>query len=147
MHFRRHVYLALLAGGAAHLLLAPVEPPVFAMVPRTSRRPAQRAAAEDEGLPVILLLMATAVALSLFAVFVLVRHPEAATIPFPGCEEPGPWDFLYFWFVVGMTTQVSDVTVRTSQMGRLVLLHGILAFFYNTVILALVVNAVLTIAG
>ena len=72
---------------------------------------------------------------------------EAAGLEFPGTEEPGPWDFLYFAFVIGMTAQVSDVVVRTTAMRRTMLAHGIGAFFYNAVILALAVNAAIAYAG
>ena len=51
------------------------------------------------------------------------------------------WDFLYFSFTIGMTAQVSDVVVTAGGLRRVVLLHSIGAFFYNTVILALAVNA------
>ncbi len=61
-------------------------------------------------------------------------------LTFPGGDEPGAYDFLYFSFVVGMTAQVSDVQVTSSRMRRLTLAHGIVSFFYNTVILALAVN-------
>ena len=50
------------------------------------------------------------------------------------------WDFLYFSFVVGMTAQVSDVQVLTQPWRRLVLAHGIFAFLFNTVVLALSIN-------
>ena len=58
----------------------------------------------------------------------------------PGTD-PGTWDFLYFAFTIGMTAQVSDVVVTTAAMRRAVLLHSLGSFFYNTVILALAVNA------
>jgi uncharacterized membrane protein len=61
-------------------------------------------------------------------------------LAFPGNELPDYWDFLYFSFVVGMTCQVSDVQVTSRDMRRLTLFHGVLAFFFNTVILALAVN-------
>ncbi len=61
-------------------------------------------------------------------------------LAFPGGEPPDYWDFLYFSLVVGMTCQVSDVQVTSRAMRRLTLLHGVLAFFFNTVILALAVN-------
>jgi uncharacterized membrane protein len=61
-------------------------------------------------------------------------------LAFPGNALPDYWDFLYFSFVVGMTCQVSDVQVTSRHMRRLTLLHGVLAFFFNTVILALAVN-------
>lgn len=63
-------------------------------------------------------------------------------IAFPGGGEPRAWDFLYYSFVVGMTAQVSDVSVTTTRMRRLTLSHSVFSFFYNTVILALTVNGV-----
>ena len=63
-------------------------------------------------------------------------------LAFPGGDEPDYWDFLYFSFVVGMTCQVSDVQVTSKAMRRLTLMHGVLSFFFNTVILALAVNVV-----
>ena len=41
-----------------------------------------------------------------------------------------------------MTCQVSDVDVTSRKMRRLALLHGILSFGFNTVILALTINTV-----
>jgi uncharacterized membrane protein len=61
-------------------------------------------------------------------------------LAFPGDQLPDYWDFLYFSFVVGMTCQVSDVQVTSRAMRRMTLLHGVLSFFFNTVILALSVN-------
>lgn len=66
---------------------------------------------------------------------------------FPGAEEPDGWDFLYFSFVVGMTAQVSDVVVTDPGLRRVVLFHAVAAFFYNTVILALAVNAAVSLGG
>jgi uncharacterized membrane protein len=67
---------------------------------------------------------------------------DAAGLSFPETGEPGAWDFLYFSFVIGMTAQVSDVQVLTMPMRRLVMIHGIVSFLYNTVLLALSVNIV-----
>lgn len=67
-------------------------------------------------------------------------------IAFPGGGEPRVWDFLYYSFVVGMTAQVSDVSVTTTRMRRLTLGHSVFSFFYNTVILALTINAVVILA-
>jgi len=78
------------------------------------------------------------------------EDPECAAddkdLDFPGRGDPGPWDFLYYSFVVGMTAQVSDVQVRTTVMRRLTLLHGVVSFFFNTVFIAMVVNAGVTLA-
>jgi uncharacterized membrane protein len=70
------------------------------------------------------------------------REPgEACALEFPGTDAPDYVDFLYFSFVVGMTSQVSDVTVHTRAMRRLVLWHSLLSFGFNLLILALAVNA------
>lgn len=61
---------------------------------------------------------------------------------FPGGEPPNYWDFLYFSFVIGMTSQVSDVQVTSRPMRRLVLWHGVLSFAFYTVVLALSINIV-----
>ena len=61
-------------------------------------------------------------------------------ISFPGDAHPDYWDFLYFSFVIGMTCQVSDVVVQSKPMRRLVLVQGVFAFFFNTVVLALAIN-------
>jgi len=67
-------------------------------------------------------------------------------LDFPGKGDPGPWDFLYYSFVVGMTAQVSDVQVTTTAMRRTTLFHGIVSFFFNTVFIAMAVNAGVTLA-
>jgi uncharacterized membrane protein len=72
------------------------------------------------------------------------KGSAAQGLIFPGVDAPGPWDFLYFAFGIGMTAQVSDVTTNTSVMRRVVLFHAVGSFFYNTVILALAVNAAVT---
>jgi uncharacterized membrane protein len=64
----------------------------------------------------------------------------AGGLDFPGKEDPDYWDFLYFAFVVGMTCQVSDVQVTSRRMRRLTLGHGLIAFLFNTVVLALCIN-------
>lgn len=61
---------------------------------------------------------------------------------FPLTPEPDDYDFLYFSFVIGMTCQVSDVPVTDPGIRRLVLLHGIISFGYNTAILALGINLI-----
>jgi uncharacterized membrane protein len=61
-------------------------------------------------------------------------------LTFPGNPEPNYLDFLYFAFVLGTTSQTSDVTISSSAMRRLALIHGVIAFFFNTTLLALVVN-------
>jgi uncharacterized membrane protein len=66
------------------------------------------------------------------------RQPNG--LIFPGDQPPAYLDFMYYAFVVGMTCQVSDVQVSSVKLRRLTLVHGVLSFFFNTVILALAIN-------
>jgi uncharacterized membrane protein len=70
--------------------------------------------------------------------------PHAGGLEFPGDREPDYMDFAYFSFVIGMTFQVSDVVITSRDFRKLVLLHGMLSFGFNTVILALTINTVST---
>jgi uncharacterized membrane protein len=72
---------------------------------------------------------------------------DGGDLDFPGRGEPCPWDFLYFSFVIGMTCQVSDVQVKTTVMRRTVLWHGVVSFFFNTVFIAVAVNAAVAMAS
>ena len=60
---------------------------------------------------------------------------------FPDEPEPDYLDFAYFSFVIGMTSQVSDVAISSSSMRRLALVHGLISFVFNVVIIALTLNA------
>lgn len=72
----------------------------------------------------------------------LCEDGRSRGLKFPETARPGPSDFMYFSFVIGMTAQVSDVLVQTPQMRRAVMTHGIISFFFNTVLIAMAVNAV-----
>jgi uncharacterized membrane protein len=64
---------------------------------------------------------------------------------FPGKTQPSGWDFLYFSTVIGMTAQTADTDVTTTPMRRAVLLHSVVSFFFNTVIVAAAVNVAVSI--
>ena len=63
-------------------------------------------------------------------------------IDFPGGQPPAYFDFAYFAFTIGMCFQVSDACVTSHQIRRAVLLHAVISFAYNSVILAFVLNLV-----
>ncbi|HEY5309402.1 MAG TPA: DUF1345 domain-containing protein, partial [Casimicrobiaceae bacterium] len=76
-------------------------------------------------------------------------YPRSPELPehkgglrFPGDREPDYLDFAYYSFVVGMTSQVSDISVTTRHMRRLTLIHGVLAFVFNIAILAMSINII-----
>ena len=63
-------------------------------------------------------------------------------IVFGGTKPPAYGDFIYFSFTIGMTFQVSDVQITELPVRQLAIAHGIIMFFYATVILAMTVNLV-----
>jgi uncharacterized membrane protein len=77
------------------------------------------------------------------------RGRHGAGLSFPGDEddEPDFLDFAYFAFVIGMTFQVSDVAITSKLIRRLSLVHALLSFLFNTVILALAINLASSLVG
>ena len=71
-----------------------------------------------------------------------LNEPDGPGLQFPGGLDPDYFDFLYYAHVVGMTSQVSDVQVTSREMRRLTLVHGVLSFGFNMLILALSINVV-----
>jgi uncharacterized membrane protein len=67
---------------------------------------------------------------------------DKPAIVFPGDGAATHRDFVYFGFCIGLTYQVSDTDVTERRIRNLVTLHGVIAFFFNTVILALAINIV-----
>ena len=61
-------------------------------------------------------------------------------LDFPGDREPDYRDFLYYSFVIGCAAQTGDVATTSVAMRYLSLVHGIVAFTFNTAILALTIN-------
>jgi uncharacterized membrane protein len=61
-------------------------------------------------------------------------------LEFPRQAEPSYWEFLYFSFTLGTTSQTSDVQITSIGMRKLALLHAVVAFFFNTTLLALTIN-------
>ncbi len=69
-------------------------------------------------------------------------EPDGPGLQFPGGLDPDYFDFLYYAHVVGMTSQVSDVQVTSREMRRLTLVHSVLSFAFNMLIVALSINVV-----
>jgi uncharacterized membrane protein len=68
-------------------------------------------------------------------------------LDFPGDADPGAYDFLYFSFVTGMTAQTSDIAITNTAMRKLNLLHAVVSFFFNTVLVAAAVNLAVSLGG
>lgn len=65
---------------------------------------------------------------------------ERGGLAFPHTAQPDYGDFLYLALVVGTSAQTADVSYTSRAMRRVGALHAVLAFFFNTAVLALLVN-------
>jgi uncharacterized membrane protein len=72
----------------------------------------------------------------------MIQKEHKGGLIFPSDDPPDYFDFAYFSFVIGMTWQVSDIQITSRRIRRMVLLHALLSFVYNTVILALSINII-----
>jgi uncharacterized membrane protein len=70
----------------------------------------------------------------------------AEGLDFHSPQQPSGIAFVYFSYVIGMTAQTADVDVVSNAMRRLVLIHAVFSFFFNTVIVAAAVNIAVTLA-
>jgi uncharacterized membrane protein len=57
-------------------------------------------------------------------------------------DQPDYLDFMYFSFTIGMTSQTSDISITSPSMRQLVLGHGIVSFFFYSIIIAASVGIV-----
>ena len=68
-------------------------------------------------------------------------------INFPGQKPTSYRDFLYVAICIGATCQVSDFNITTSRFRELVTVHALVAFAFNTMVLALGVNIIGNLMG
>ena len=61
-------------------------------------------------------------------------------LEFGDYEEPDYWDFVHFAIVLGATAQTADIVFRSKQMRRVGTLHTLVAFGFNTAILATMIE-------
>jgi len=61
-------------------------------------------------------------------------------LEFGACGEPDYWDFVHFSIVLGATSQTADITFSSKEMRRIGTLHTLVAFGFNTAILATMIN-------
>jgi uncharacterized membrane protein len=69
-----------------------------------------------------------------------VPGPIVKGLHFPGDEPPDFWDFLHFAVVIGVASQTADIEFTSKTLRRIGTVHGVIAFTFNTVILALGIN-------
>ena len=59
---------------------------------------------------------------------------------FPGEADADYWDFLHFALIIGVANQTADVQISSQTLRRIATVHSVVAWLFNTVILALAVN-------
>lgn len=62
-------------------------------------------------------------------------------------EDPRYVDFAYLSFDLGMTFQVSDTNLHTSELRGIVLKHTLLSYVFGSVVLATTINLVAGLGG
>ncbi len=67
-------------------------------------------------------------------------HGRTPGLQFPDDNEPDYGDFFYFSAVIGTSGQTADVSFVSKPMRRIGSLHCILAYLFNTTVLALLIN-------
>ena len=67
---------------------------------------------------------------------------DSGGLAFPGDAPPDYWDFLHFAVVIGVAAQTADVAFTGKRLRRLGTAHSVIAFVFNTLIVALAINLV-----
>ena len=70
----------------------------------------------------------------------LKTRQDTGGLLFPGDETPDYWDFVHFSVVIGVASQTADIAFTSKALRRVGTLHGIVAFVFNTVVVALTIN-------
>lgn len=133
------VIVALVVGSAAASFVA-----IFAELAAIKSDQAPAAAGLIvTGLTVVLAWTFTHVIFTLHYANIYYR-PHKGGVPggldFRGEEPPDYRDFLYYSFVIGCAAQTGDVATTSREMRTISLVHGVVAFVFNTAILALMIN-------
>ena len=61
-------------------------------------------------------------------------------LKFPDDDTPDYWDFLHFAAIIGVAAQTADIAFTSKSLRRTGTIHGMVAFVFNTVVLALTIN-------
>ncbi len=72
--------------------------------------------------------------------YIAKEQGKSGGLEFPDVATPDYSDFLYFASVIGTSGQTADVSLTSKSMRRTGLLHCVLAFFFNTTLVALTIN-------
>ncbi|MFF0189680.1 DUF1345 domain-containing protein [Streptomyces sp. NPDC005244] len=79
--------------------------------------------------------------------YAYVYYEHDGGIDFNSKDQPSYRDFFYFSYNLGMTYQVSDTDVSSSEIRSIVLRHSLLSYVFGTSILATAINVVVGIVS
>ncbi|MGZ3789143.1 MAG: DUF1345 domain-containing protein [Bacteriovorax sp.] len=97
-------------------------------------------------LPAITLIGVWALLPTMYAIhyahlYYLTENESKRPVKFPDNPDyPDYFDFLYFSVTIALASQTADVSVNSKRGRRLVLVQSVLAFLFNTSVLALGIN-------
>jgi uncharacterized membrane protein len=74
------------------------------------------------------------------AYYAAVCHGRPAGLRFPEDDNPDYGDFFYFSAIIGTSGQTADVAFTSKRTRRIGSLHCILAYLFNTTVLAMLIN-------
>ena len=74
--------------------------------------------------------------------YAVIYHADDTGIDFNQDAAPRYTDFAYLAFTIGMTFQVSDTPLTSSDMRRNALRHALLSYLYGTFIIAATINLI-----
>lgn len=77
----------------------------------------------------------------------LYYHGSPGGVDITGTKEPSFRDFAYLAFTLGMTFQVSDTGLKTTEFRSMALRHALLSYMFGTVIVATTINLVAGLSG
>ena len=72
--------------------------------------------------------------------YLALAESQDGGLDFPKTTYPTYPDFLYFSYVIGTSAQTADVSITSRPMRILNILHILLAYGFNTTILAICIN-------
>jgi uncharacterized membrane protein len=72
--------------------------------------------------------------------YAAVCHGRPVGLRFPDDPNPDYGDFFYFSAIIGTSGQTADVSFVSKPMRRIGSLHCVLAYLFNTTVLALLIN-------
>jgi uncharacterized membrane protein len=72
----------------------------------------------------------------------LYYKDPAKGVDFAGTTKPTYTDFAYLTFTLGMTFQVSDTDLKSSEFRSLALRHALMSYVFGTIIVATTINLV-----